>query len=723
MKGVFMKFKLTALLTTAAILFSGCAGAYTGAAPEGGLPSQERNTLPLTQGGGAELGDDSVSFGEAIEDTGAYDGYFEGDGDGVTVEWVSGTENAYKLEGNTLYFTAITEESVYSLSGSFRGSVVIDVGDEYKFELELKGLSLICDRVNPITVKSADEVTIKAKKDTKSYIYDLREAIDSADEALYSGAIHSETDLELGGKGELTVVSENNNGIHSKNDLQVKNLSLFVACIDNCLKGKDSVEIEGGSTTLIASGGDCIKTSDSDISEKGNQRGDITVTGGTHTLYAACDGMDAAHNVIVDGSTTVLGIYTDKYSSYSGEVTSVSEDGYYIRFPSQDYSYSVKFINSDTQESLWVDAQYHSKAQGQRSSYYYYFFPKPEGYDKLRFFVYSDGMELSQELCYAAASDEMVLSTAYDTIALTSSGYSWTSYTTRVQEGGFGGPGGRPGGGGPGGMGGMQDGNSDKGDYSTKGIKAANEIVIENGTVNIKAYDDAIHANSDQSLENGASPLGNVTVNGGNITVYSNDDGLHADGELVMTDGTVTVTQAYEGIEGRRVNITGGCLSVYAKDDGVNATATSDTAVSIGGGRIYISCGGDGIDSNSRASYSGIVFSGGETVVISTSGGNSAIDSEQGYLYSGGYVIALMPVGGMANEATHCQGFESIGCVTKASLLEGEYLVATVKDKVATVKIAESMSAYIIALGDSDAEISTEASTELELDKNGVAWN
>ena len=57
--------------------------------------------------------------------------------------------------------------------------------------------------------------------------------------------------------------------------IKVKNLTLLVACIDNSLKGNDGVEIEGGNTTLIASGGDCIKTSNSDISEKGNQRGSV----------------------------------------------------------------------------------------------------------------------------------------------------------------------------------------------------------------------------------------------------------------------------------------------------------------------------------------------------------------------------------------------------------------------------------------------------------------
>ena len=715
-----MKTKIFALLLCLVLLLTGC----------GKKDKNEGYQNPEEQGTTADLGDDNKSFGESLDSLGAYDGYFEGESTDIVVECVSGTQGAYKLEGTTLTFTGVGEESVYSISGKLRGNIVIDVGDSYKFDLELHGLSLVCNTTNPITVVSGDEVAIKAKKDTKNYIYDMRTAIDSTDETLYSGAIHSDVDLEIGGKGELNVISENNNGIHSKDDLQVKNLTLLVACIDNSLKGNDGVEIEGGNTTLIASGGDCIKTSNSDISEKGNQRGSISIVGGTHNLYAACDGIDAAYNATVDDSTTVLNIYTDKYSNYSKEVTATSSDANYIRFTSNAYYYSVKYYNSDT-DYVWVNAEYHSSVSGGRSNYYYYSYPKMPDYAKVQFFIYETESQRGQDSEYLVASDYLTQNSAYDTFALTQSynglGYQWTNYTTTIQEGGFGGgrpggPGG-PGSGGMGGPGGMGEGNTDKGEYSTKGIKAANEIVINNGTVNIKSYDDAIHANNDGSLENGATPLGNVTINGGTITAYSNDDGLHADGTLNIKAGTVSVTNSYEGVEGTTVNISGGYVSVNAKDDGINATTTSGVAIAISGGTVYIYCTGDGIDSNSRTSYQGIVFSGGNTVVISNSNGNSAIDTEQGYAYEGGAVIAIMPRGGMSSEATHCQNFSSVGKSTQMSLNKDSFLVAEIGGSTATIKMPASIKGLIITLGDSSPSINTESSVSVTLDGNGVAWN
>ena len=714
-----MKIRLIALLLCLVFLLVGCGNKDNGGTQEnGGNPD---NSETGTQGEVADLGDDSKTFGESLDDLGVYDGYFEGESIDIVVECVSGTDKAYKLEGTTLTFTTIGEETVYSISGTFRGNIVIDVGDSYKFDLELHGLSLVSSSTNPITVKSGDEVAIKAKKDTKNYIYDMRAAIDTTDETLYSGAIHSDVDLEIGGKGELTVVSENNNGIHSKDDLQVKNLTLFVASVDNSLKGNDGVELLDCNTTLISSGGDCIKTSNNDVSEKNNQRGSITISGGTHTLYAACDGIDAAYNATVDNAATVLNIYTDKYSNYSKEVTANSSDTNYIRFTSNKYYYSVKYYNSDT-DYVWVNAEYHSSVSGSRSTYYYYSYPKMPDYAKQQFFIYETESEQGTEDCYLK-SDYLTPNSGNDTLALSYSrnqwSYSWTNYTTKIQESGWGGgPGGF--GGGPGGMG---DGNTDKGDHSTKGIKAANEIVINAGTINIKSYDDAIHANNDTTLENGATPLGNVTINGGNITAYSNDDGLHADGTLHIKAGTVSVTNAYEGLEGTQVNISGGYVSVNSKDDGINATTTSGTAIAISGGTIYIYCTGDGIDSNSRTADVGIVFTGGKTVVISNSGMNSALDTENGYTYTAGSVVAIMPQGGMSSEATHCDNFSSIGAKKNVSVSNGGYLVVGIGNTTATIKMPVSLSGIVVVLGDNSPSVNTESSTSQTLDENGVAWH
>lgn len=640
------------------------------------------------------------------------------DGKTFMIEYVSGTGNAYSIDGNTITFTQVKEDTVYSISGTIDGNIIIDIGDDYKFDLELLGLTLSSNQTNPILILSGNEVSITAKKGYENTIIDNRTAIDETDETLYSATIHSLVDLEIKGKGSLTITSENNNGIHSKKDLQVKNLNLEITCVDNCLKGNDSVEVTNATTTLISTKGDTIKTTNSDISDKGNQRGTIFISGGVHNLYAACDGLDAAYNVLIDDETTELNIYTDKYSSYSEEITETESGTYYVRYSSNAYKFSVKYYNSES-DYLWVNPVYHTSVFGGRNTYYYYKFDKLPNYSKLIVYVYSSTQTQGQETSYYATSGALSLHSSYDTIAFTTRGGSlkteWMAFSS--SQGGFpGGPGG-PGGGG------MQEGNSDKGTYSTKGIKASNEIIINNGKIYIKSYDDALHANKDVALENNETPLGNVTINGGNITIYTNDDGLHADGTLCINDGIINVTNAYEGAEGSYVIINGGNLSIISSDDGINATATTGTAISITGGNVYVYAKGDGLDSNSTTSYQGIIFKGGNTVVISNSNGNAAIDSERGYSYTGGNVVVLGSSGGMSSENTNCSNFSSIATKTNLTVTNGYYLNVKVNSTTkCVVKIPVGFSALAIYLGSTSATFTQSQTTSETLDTNGVCW-
>lgn len=635
----------------------------------------------------------------------------------VAISCVEGDADCYSISGSTILFSGMTQDSIYQISGELVGNIVIEANDDLKFELELTGLSLSTDTECPIVITSGDKVTITAKKSSENYIYDWRSA---ASEEEYAGAIYSECDLVIGGKGSLAIYSAHNNGIHGKDDLEIKNLTLSVDCTDNAVKGNDSVTVEGGNLTLIARQGDGIKTSNSDISSKGNQRGTVTLSETNIVIYAACDGIDASYDVVIDDSTTSLSIYTDQYSPYSESVdqnqSGSDEDLYYIRYSAKSYNYAVKYYNSDT-DYEWVIAEYHSSVSGGRSTYYYYSFPIYSQYSKIQYFGYTSSQTPGQGDDYAFCTDYLTVNTSNDTFAISQRGnslvYSWTNYSTSINDG-FGG----------GGMGGMQEGNSDKGDYSTKGIKAANSITINAGTIYIQSYDDAIHANQDSTLENGESPVGDVTIQGGSISIYSKDDGIHADGNLIISAGVIDITNCYEGLEGNYVTISGGEISVISSDDGINSTATSGEGIRIDGGSLYIYAGGDGMDSNSTSSYAGIHFSGGRTVVICNSSGNSAIDTERGYQYTGGSVLAVTSRSGMSSETTNCKNLKSLGASTSLSLSTGKYVTVKVDNSVVvTLKMPCSVNATVVYLGSSSAKIDDASSSSANLDKNGVYWN
>jgi hypothetical protein len=184
------------------------------------------------------------------------------------------------------------------------------------------------------------------------------------------------------------------------------------------------------------------------------------------------------------------------------------------------------------------------------------------------------------------------------------------------------------------------DDNSDA--VSAKGIKAAVDVTIENGTINIDSSDDSIHSNS------------SLRINGGNITLTSGDDGIHSDSTLEINGGELNITKSYEGIESAILTFNEGNIHLVASDDGINAAggndgssmngrpgqnnfnASMDYHTYINGGYIFIEARGDGIDSNGL-----IDMTGGVALVNGpTSNGNGALDYAGAFNITGGFFVA-----------------------------------------------------------------------------------
>ena len=195
---------------------------------------------------------------------------------------------------------------------------------------------------------------------------------------------------------------------------------------------------------------------------------------------------------------------------------------------------------------------------------------------------------------------------------------------------------------------------------STKGIKAGNALLIQQGTFVIDSADDAIHSNY------------SVTIDGGSFQLSSGDDGIHAEAYLNINGGTTTIAESYEGLEAAQIHISGGTTQVFSSDDGLNATGGSsfelvdgllvlkdisssdteqtfcgrggmfevedncDITISVGNLTVTTS-NGDGIDSNGSLNVSG------GTVLVfgSSSGGEGALDYTGSSSISGGTLVAL----------------------------------------------------------------------------------
>lgn len=239
----------------------------------------------------------------------------------ITGEFTISTEISDGVTQSGSVYT-ITKAGEYTVSGLLsEGQIIVDAPEDAQVTIILNGVSVTCSKDSPIYVKNADEVKIKSNENTFNEVKDSRaEATENSSDDLGNAAIYADCDLSLTGKGALVVTGNYNNGIQSKDDLSIKNVTLKVTAANNALKGNDAVEIESGEIIAISSKGDGIKTSNSSLSSKGNQKGIVTITGGNIDIYAACDGIDSAYSVDVSGDGN-LNIYTDTYSDYSKEIT------------------------------------------------------------------------------------------------------------------------------------------------------------------------------------------------------------------------------------------------------------------------------------------------------------------------------------------------------------------------------------------------------------------
>lgn len=554
---------------------------------------------------------------------------------------ITSTDGSTVTQNDSVY--TIKQAGEYTVTGLLsEGQIVVDADDNAEVTIVLNGTSITCSNGSPIYIKNADNVKIKSEENTYNYIVDARaETDDNSDNSSSengNAAIYAACDLKLVGKGALSVTGNYNNGIQSKDDISIKNVTIKVNAVNNAIKGNDEVAIESGEIIAISRKGDGIKTSNSSLSTKGKQKGNVIISGGNIDIYAACDGIEAAYGVDVSGDGN-LNIYTDTYSDYSEAVSadssgsSASSSGSSISSPGPSANSSGSSISSPGSSSNSSGSSNQNPGSSSKSS------------SNATMMTYTTTANTDNQNNGSVGTPPDMNNTQNNSNMGTPpdmNNSSSNSGSNPDMKGNFGG-GNRAANGMPGNN---SSGNSSKKSYSTKGIKAESEINISGAAINISSTDDGIHANSDSGvLETGEDGKGIISISGGTITISTGDDGIHADKELNITDGYINVLTSYEGLEAITINISGGQSFVYAADDGINACTgdgTSTPLINITGGYVDVTTGSgdtDGIDSNGSYTQSGgMVFVKGGSSSGQVSG---SIDVDGNITITGGTCVAL----------------------------------------------------------------------------------
>ena len=507
---------------------------------------------------------------------------------------ITSTDGSTITQNDSIY--TITQAGEYTVTGLLsEGQIVVNADDNAEITIVLNGTSITCSNGSPIYIKNADNVKIKSEENTYNCIVDARtEADDNSDNSSSengNAAIYAACDLKLVGKGALSVTGNHNNGIQSKDDISIKNVTIKVNAVNNAIKGNDEVAIESGEIIAISRKGDGIKTSNISLSSKGKQKGNVIISGGNIDIYAACDGIDAAYGVDVSGDGN-LNIYTDTYSDYSEAVAAdnsgssassvgtppdmnnTQNNGNMGNPPDMNNSSSNSGNNSDMKGNFDGGNRAANGIPGNNSS--------------------GNSSKKSYSTKGIKAESEINISGAAINISSTDDGIHANSDSGVLETG--------------------EDG---------KGI-----ISISGGTITISTGDDGIHADKELNITDGyinvlTSYEGleaiTININGGQSFVYAADDGINA----CTGDGTSTPL----------INITGGYVDVTTGSgdtDGIDSNGSYTQS----GGMVFVKGGSSSGQVSGSIDVDGnITITGGTCVAL---GGicETPVNSVNAYVFS-----------------------------------------------------------------------------------------
>mgnify|MGYP005882262361 CR=1 FL=1 len=507
---------------------------------------------------------------------------------------ITSTDGSTITQNDSVY--TITQAGEYTVTGLLsEGQIVVNADDNAEITIVLNGTSITCSNGSPIYIKNADNVKIKSEENTYNCIVDARtEADDNSDNSSSengNAAIYAACDLKLVGKGALSVTGNYNNGIQSKDDISIKNVTIKVNAVNNAIKGNDEVAIESGEIIAISRKGDGIKTSNSSLSSKGKQKGNVIISGGNIDIYAACDGIDAAYGVDVSGDGN-LNIYTDTYSDYSEAVAAdnsgssassvgtppdmnnTQNNGNMGNPPDMNNSSSNSGNNPDMKGNFSGGNRAANGMPGNNSS--------------------GNSSKKSYSTKGIKAESEINISGAAINISSTDDGIHANSDSGVLETG--------------------EDGN---------GI-----ISISGGTITISTGDDGIHADKELNITDGYinvltsyEGLEAITINisGGQSFVYAADDGINA----CTGDGTSTPL----------INITGGYIDVTTGSGDTDAIDSNGSYTQSGGMVLVKGGSSSGQVSGSIDVDGNITITGGTCIAL---GGicETPVNSVNAYVFS-----------------------------------------------------------------------------------------
>lgn len=468
--------------------------------------------------------------------SGMYVGDNEVEDNTVNVTYEDGTATVFVAGNIASYVTGIVDDAhvnltqsesvsddtcgeiTYTLSGSSSDGEFTVTGS-YKSTIELNGLTLTNTSGAPLNIQNGKRIDLSIKKGTTNTLTD-------AADGDWKGCIVCKGHLEMKGKGTLNVYGKTAHGIYAKEYIEMKNCTVnILSAIKDGINCNQYFLMESGSLKISDVGDDGIQVSYKDDTDReAEDTGALTISGGTVDITVtgtASKGLKAEGDLTISGGTvniTTSGNGTwDEDDNKTKASSCISADGNIVI---EDGTLTLtstgaggKGINGDGALTINGGSITISTTGGM--------------------YAYVNGKEYSN---YTGNTDNLDSDYKSSPKGIKIDGdVEINGGTINVTTTGNG----------------------------AEGIESKAVLTINDGTIVVNAYDDAINSSS------------HMYIKGGDITVVaSNNDGLDSNGNMYISGGTIKAfgtTSPECGIDAN-------------EEDGYSVIFTGGTLLAVGGG-------------------------------------------------------------------------------------------------------------------------------------------
>ncbi len=244
-------------------------------------------------------------------------------GSSLNVENLSATETITQIEnlvfpsddytkdlGDSVFFAdgeeiLITQSGTYEFTGDYtKSTITVNVNkdtDDGTVYLVLNNANIVSAAGTPINIVEAMNVVIVLEGENSV----TQGEIITADTEFPTAAIYSKADTVITGDGSLTVTTQYQDGINSRDDLIIDGASITANAVEDGIVGKDLLAISNATITVDA-GKDGLKSSNAEDLEKGN----LIIASGNFNIVAENDAIS---------SENILQIDDGNFELYSGD--------------------------------------------------------------------------------------------------------------------------------------------------------------------------------------------------------------------------------------------------------------------------------------------------------------------------------------------------------------------------------------------------------------------